>query len=292
MRRSLILFLISLSSASVLTAQEISAIPKEDIINTGRKLYCFEKAYLVANEIMLKQYPGKYYRIGGWVSYRVQDSVRTIFWLKKDSTSIDLTITFDSFPDTMNYVADPKKRTATEEELRLINLHQEALQTMFKNKGKFFSFYNYTSNHLLLFPGETEDQVYVLTISNDKEDLIFGNDYLLVFAKNGKLKSKTKIHEHGYSIDLKQDISKDSSAVETFHEHKGKTPRYITATDICTLLIYNDKINWDKHTVLSPDFACTWNIKKQELQVLIRKSWDKIQEKKMMARKKKSKIME
>lgn len=292
MHRTIILLMIALSGAVILPAQDISTVPKEQIISTGRKLYCFEKAYMIANEVMLRQYPGKYYRIGGSVTYRIQDSVRTIFWLKKDSTSIDLTVTFDSFPDTLNYIADPKKRTASEEELRLINLHQETRQLMNKNKGRFFSFYNYTSNHLVLFPGETEDQVYILTLSNDKEDLIFGNDYLLIFAKNGKLKSKTKIHEHGYSINLQQDIPKDSSAIETFHEHNGKTPLYITATDICTLLIYRDKINWDKHTVLSPDFACTWNIEKQELQVLTRKSWDKIQEKKMMVRKKKSKIME
>ena len=289
MQRFIVLTLISLLSVFCLKAQETSAVPKDEILRTAAYLYRMERARLLSTNVVLKKYPGKFYRLGGSVSFPFHDSVRTIYWLKKDSTSIELTFTFDSIPDSSNYIVDPRKRTAGEEELKLINIHQETMKIMNKNKGHFFSFYNYTSNHLVLISGETEDQVYIMTMSNDKDDLIFGNDYQLIFTKNLKLKSKLKIHENGYSLKLMQDTLKDSSDIETFHTHKESTLAYITATDICVLMLYSDKVNWVKHTVLSDSYACTWNLKKQDLLILTRKSYDKILEKKLKAKRKKIK---
>ena len=60
------------------------------------------------------------------------------------------------------------------------------------------------------------------------------------------------------------------------HTHLPETGDYITATDICTLLLYEKFAKWKQHVVISEDHVCMWDCKTDQLVTLTKKAWDRI----------------
>ncbi len=57
-------------------------------------------------------------------------------------------------------------------------------------------------------------------------------------------------------------------ARSTLHVHLPETGSFITATDVCTLLLYERFAGWDGHTVVSKDYLNFWNCKTNELHIV------------------------
>jgi len=103
--------------------------------------------------------------------------------------------------------------------------------------------------------------------------VILGNDYLLTFDSNNKVKSKQKLHQNIIPVDFKADSVQEAS---TMHTHLPSTGDYMTPTDICTLLLYGEMSQWKQHYTLSQDFISIWDVEKRDLVMLTRKAWEKI----------------
>ena len=102
--------------------------------------------------------------------------------------------------------------------------------------------------------------------------VIIGNDYLLTFDKKNNLIKKKQLHANIISIKY----MKEEDEAVTMHTHIRKTGNFITATDICTLLLYERFAKWKQHIVISEDYVCLWDCKTDKLLTLTKKVWDKI----------------
>ncbi|MFN8251902.1 MAG: hypothetical protein U0V75_08455 [Ferruginibacter sp.] len=60
------------------------------------------------------------------------------------------------------------------------------------------------------------------------------------------------------------------------HTHLGETGDFITATDICTLMLYARFANWQQHMVISENYVSIWDCKQNSLFAITRKAWDRI----------------
>jgi hypothetical protein len=62
------------------------------------------------------------------------------------------------------------------------------------------------------------------------------------------------------------------------HTHLPEEVDFITATDICTLMLYGKSTGWRQHNVVSQKYLNIWNIKTNDLIVLTIEGLKKIDE--------------
>lgn len=62
----------------------------------------------------------------------------------------------------------------------------------------------------------------------------------------------------------------------TMHSHLPETGDYITATDICTLMLYKKIAKWKSHNVISEKYLNNWNCETDTLNVMLMSTLEKI----------------
>jgi hypothetical protein len=128
--------------------------------------------------------------------------------------------------------------------------------------------------NLIPLNDENGKRVYILTGPQKQGIVVFGNDYLLTFDKENKLKQKKRLHKN--IIPIEYGKQGDKLVITTMHSHLPETGDLITATDICTLKLYSKYAGWGQHYVISNQNVSMWDCKKESLFVMTRKAWDKI----------------
>ncbi len=103
--------------------------------------------------------------------------------------------------------------------------------------------------------------------------VIIGNDYLLEYDKMNKLKDKIQIHKSLLQYPYKSD-DPESKLESTYHSHI--VSEYINSTDICTLLLYKNYVEWKQHYVMSKKYVSIFDMEKENLVIITKKAWDKI----------------
>lgn len=104
--------------------------------------------------------------------------------------------------------------------------------------------------------------------------MVIGNDYLLNFDNQNNLTTKKTLHKN--IIPIRQEQQKDVTVFGTMHTHLPETGDYITATDICTLMLYAKFAKWKQHIVISQNYVSIWDCEENRLTVLSREAWEKI----------------
>jgi hypothetical protein len=127
-------------------------------------------------------------------------------------------------------------------------------------------------------------RVYILTGTKVNGVVIFGNDYLVSFNKINDITDIKRLHKNLIAIPYHQ-ASADSSKTEqgAAHSHLPETGDFITATDICTLMLYERFTTWKQYYVLSKNYVSIWDCKKNELSEMTMEAWKKISEDKAIS---------
>jgi hypothetical protein len=60
------------------------------------------------------------------------------------------------------------------------------------------------------------------------------------------------------------------------HSHGPETGDFITATDICTLMLYEKFAKWKKHNVVSKKYLNIWDCETDQLTVITMDALEKI----------------
>ena len=60
------------------------------------------------------------------------------------------------------------------------------------------------------------------------------------------------------------------------HSHLPEYSDIITATDICTTMLYQKSTEWETSYVMSKKYVSIWDCKKNELVIMTREAWEKI----------------
>jgi len=245
---------------------------QDEILAEGFLLYNSERASWLGTDLFMAKFPDKKDKIGGYLSYSDGDKHKCIFYDKDTDPGVLATITFDdSFVvEVANVNTDVRKLNSTEKDLYIIRT--AALAEI--NKDTLFERYENTNFNLIPMIIKEQKKVYILTGPENNGVLLFGNDYLITFDKKNTVKTKKRLHNNLIVLEY----GKEENQISSIHSHNEKTGDLITATDICTLLLYGPYTPWKTHYVISKGNVSIWDIQKEELIVMTRKAWDRMNE--------------
>ena len=147
------------------------------------------------------------------------------------------------------------------------------MEVVYSDKKNFFSFYKNTSYNLIPLITSDERRVFIITGPGTEGTVIIGNDYLLKFNTKNKFKKKEKIHNSMLQFPYKSKDPKDTLS-STYHSHVLSD--CISSTDICTLLLYKDFVEWKQQYVVSKKYVSIFDLRREILVILTRKAWDRI----------------
>ncbi|OAD92325.1 hypothetical protein A7A78_08805 [Aequorivita soesokkakensis] len=247
----------------------------EKILNEGKLLYRLEKGSWYGTDDMLARFKTKRDSVGGYLSYETADkNINTIFFSRFDNDRILIRYAFDSMPKPQPIKIDTINQKATELEKNLIKIRQDAKERAFSEKDTFFSFYENTLYNFIPVITDKERNVFILTGTNALKAVLIGNDYKLSYNRKFEFERKEKIHNSILQFPFASEEEDEEKTITTFHSHV--ITEYISSTDICTLLLYKDFVDWNQHIVISEKEVSIFDLEKESLFTMKREAWEKI----------------
>lgn len=285
MNRTLTLFLI-LFSLSIF-GQKNPTDEAQPIVAEGKLLYKSELASWYGTDLFLENYKERE-NIGGYFSYTDNDIAKCVFFSKAENPKVIGTISFDNTYSIETAKTDLTEREFTPTENELYQIRKIALDELNTNTDGLFKFYQNTSPNIIPLINGEEKKVYILTGPKVSGVVIFGNDYLLTFDKNNKLVTKKQLHKN--IIPIEYGNEEDGNVIEdAMHNHLPETGDFITATDICTIMLYEKFAKWKTHNVVSKKYLNIWDCETDQLTVIPMSTVKKINKNQEKRNKKKEK---
>lgn len=271
MQKTLFLILFALLSLSIFSQksvdQQIESIKKE-----GVKLYKSEMASWYGTDIFIEQYQNKE-NIGGYLSYSEKDKNICIFYSNSNKPKVIGTIAFDDSFDITKANIDLTERAFNNTENQLYILRKKAQDIIYNDETSFFQHYENTKFNLIPLIEKEVSKVYLLTGPSISNVVVFGNDYLLTFNKQNELIDKKALHKNIIPIEFGEEGENIES---TMHSHLPETGDLMTATDICTLMLYGKFTSWKKHLVVSENYLNIWNMADDSYHIMTMDAVNKI----------------
>jgi len=241
----------------------------------GKQMYKLEKASWYSTDHFLATYPDKIDSIGGYLSYLGEnDYVYSIFFSRNDNYSILARYKFENTPNSVPVSVDTENTIAFENERNLIAIRQDAYKKLVESSDNFFQYYENTSYNFIPIISKSERAVYILTAPRENGYVLIGNDYKLSYNKKNEMVKKKKLHNSLITLPYSDS---ESEITTTMHSHVISD--IIDPTDICTLLLYKEFVDWNQHIVISKDYVSIFEMDKETLLILTRKVWDKMYKK-------------
>lgn len=263
---------------TLIASSEINLIKEtEPIVAEGKLLYKSEMASWRGTDLFIENYKDRD-NIGGYFSYTEAEITKCIFFSSSEKPIVIGTITFDSTFNTNTAKIDLKERSFSEKENDLYDIRKIALNELTTNTDDFFKFYENTNPNIIPLIKGKEKKVYILTGPQISGVVIFGNDYLLTFNKKNKLTEKKELHKNIIPVEYGESSEEGKDIVGAMHSHQAETGYFITATDICTLMLYGKIAGWKTHNVVSKKYLNIWNCETEELTVIPMSTLEKINE--------------
>jgi len=94
---------------------------------------------------------------------------------------------------------------------------------------------------------------------------VYGNDYLISFDKKNELKSAKRLHKSALFFDYGDN---EKTTVSSMHTHLPEFSEIMTATDICTTMLYQKFTQWESVQVVSEKYLSNWDCETQTLSVV------------------------
>jgi len=237
----------------------------QPIVAEGKLLYKSEISSWYGTDLFLENYKLRE-NIGGYFSYTGDDISKCIFFSKSDNPKVIGTILFDSTYNVKTAKAELTEREFTTYENDLYSIREIALSQV--NSDTLFKTYKNTNLNFIPLINGNEKKVYILTGPQQNGVVIFGNDYLLTFDKNNKPLLKKQLHKNIIPIYYGGKEEEGKQIEGAMHSHLPETGEFITATDICTLMLYEKFAKWKTHNVVSKKYLNIWNCETDRLTVI------------------------
>ncbi|HEX8574964.1 MAG TPA: hypothetical protein VF677_01585 [Flavobacterium sp.] len=237
----------------------------QSIVTEGKLLYKSEIASWYGTDLFLESYKQRE-NVGGYFSYTDNEVPKCIFFSKTENPRVIGTISFDTTYNVKTAKIDLTERDFTKIENDLYEIRKLALFEI--QSDTLFKTYNNTKLNLIPLINENRKRVYILTGPKNNGVVVFGNDYLLTFNKENKLTLKKQLHKNIIPIEYGAKVEEGNEVEATIHSHLPETGDFITATDICTLMLYEKFAKWKTHHVVSKRYLNVWNCKTDELNII------------------------
>ncbi|MBC7440424.1 MAG: hypothetical protein H7250_10645 [Flavobacterium sp.] len=243
------------------------------IVEEGKNLYKSEMASWYGTDLFLDKYKEKE-KIGGYLSYTENEISKCIFFSKTEIPKVIGTMSFDETFNLQTAKTELEERELNQTELHLYQIRKITLKTI--NSDTIFKQFKDTNLNLIPLISNGEKKVYVLTGPQKNGVIIFGNDYLLKFDKNNNLLDRKRLHKNIIWTEFGQKMEDGKEIVAGTHTHLPETGDFITATDICTLMLYEKSTKWQQYYVYSKNYMSIWDCEKNQLTPISMKAIKKI----------------
>ncbi|MBS1743765.1 MAG: hypothetical protein JST81_12090 [Bacteroidetes bacterium] len=250
-------------------AQENPTLLAQPIVAEGKRLYASEMASWYGTDLFVAAYKNRE-NIGGYFSYTIGDTSKCIFFSRAENPVVIGTIGFDSTYNVAKAKLSIAERNFTSLENDLYTIRKIALEAIVKDT--LFKRYRNTNLNLIPLIYNNEKKLYVLTGPEQSGVVIFGNDYVIEFDAQNKIVSKKQLHRNLIPIEYGAVQKDGEEVVGAAHSHLPETGDFITATDICTLMLYEKIAKWKQHNVISAKYLNIWNCETNQLVVVPRDS--------------------
>ncbi len=249
MKKILLLIITSLIS-SVLLAQTIEMSETElktkldSVLTEAQLLYKYEKAAWISTDLATGNRAVKK-DFGGFFAYEEQGEIRVII-LGKNQKNCIAEYSFESDFNKPKSVKT-ENRELTNQEKTLLEVKEKIVENL-SDKQYEVTIPDGFSPNLILLPFDEKYKLYIIMGTSQRDVIPFGNDYLFIADKNGKIENWQKFHSRlipGYTK------FEGNKVTELTHSHLRTTP-LITATDICTFMLYAPLYEIDAFSVYSP----------------------------------------
>ncbi|WP_158825849.1 hypothetical protein [Mucilaginibacter lacusdianchii] len=236
----------------------------------GEMLYRSEWASGHSTQIFASGFGGKKLLSGGYFSYETKKGIATVFFSKDEYPVVIATVKFNHGLDSSIYKIDTTTRKFTEIEKDFYTIRSKAEQTVLNDT--LFKFYQNISLNLVPVIRNGAKKVYVITAQTAPDEVLLGNDYLIIFNKDNNIIKKTKLHNNLIPLGAggKEAIKASS------HLHLGETSPFITATDICAFKLWKPRTTWVISFIVSTGYVSAWHFRDEYLEILTQAEWKKV----------------
>jgi hypothetical protein len=121
-------------------------------------------------------------------------------------------------------------------------------------------------------------EFYGIAGSKSSNKIAFGGDFFMEYdlTLENKINKWDLIHRNIIPYDFSELKDKLSLIDNLYHNHKGSTGDFITATDLCTMLLYKDFIPTNKFAVKSKHYYSEFNNETLDLNIYTNKFLSKV----------------
>ncbi len=240
MKRQFLLFTAVLFCGTVFAQKNYTddqlKIITDSILKEGELLYKLEKSAWWMTDFA-KEEKKIANSNGGYFSYASNDTIKCIIYNKKRTKVIAEAGFIDAFskPEYVN----TESRDATEFERKSFDIRSKIIDSLVNPIYELEVRKNFSYNAILI-PQDNGYRFYLILGSNVGRVIPFGGDYLFNSDNNGVITSFCKIHPKLIATSTRGVNGEFQDTIS--HSHGAEIP-FITATDICTFLLYGKMYN-------------------------------------------------
>ena len=246
----------------------------DSIETEGKTLYRSEWASWYGTDIFTAKCADRRARIGGYISYETKAGLYNVFYTKGESPVVLGTIFFGNDFNPEKYTLDTTARGLSTAEKEYYDIRTAAIKRV--GTDTVFKYYKNSSLNPVPIIHNGIKRVYVLTGPNINGVVLCGNDYQIDFNKNNEVASVKKLHNSLIAIKSGKETDSTKITLSSMHSHVEGKDRFITATDICTTMLYHHLTTWNTMVVVSKDYVSNWDCNKNSLVILTTEAWSKI----------------
>lgn len=264
-------FVLSIATAFAQKKEQVNLARLEgEIMEEGRRLYNLETAQMLGMRIFTTQLGKLADSAEGYFPYKDGSVYKCVFFDHHFDAQVLATITFDSTFSTKGTIVNTFNRPMNWKERDIYAIRLHALDDIRRDTA-FYQMYSATEMKLLPMVDGNSRKLYVMTKSLDANIITFGNDYLLEFNTMNFLTDKKALHKGLITAELPYGVLNPENVEATHKEQQD----YMTATDVCTIMMNYKQANWQHYVGKGAQFVTIWYGDTNELQIVPRKKWDK-----------------
>lgn len=214
----------------------------DSIIEESNILYRYETASWNFTDMLLAK-PDILKTIGNYLTYQQGDTIKCIVVDNQSQCSYEASFLTDSAPCSESTVS----RSLSAYEKQLISIRGTIRSALEDNKKYPIVSYKDFPLNWILIPFAGGYKFYAISGTSKSRVIPFGNDYLFISDKEGRIQSWKKFHSRLIPVEATDDMPIVSMPV---HSHLRQEP-FISATDICTFRLYYNQTGSTKFAVYS-----------------------------------------
>jgi len=244
------------------TYEEIN-IKLDSIMNEANLLYKYEKSAWISTDLAHENSNIRK-KIGGFLTYKANDTIKTIIFNKERNKCIAEYVFIDDFKKPNKEIFVERNFTRTEQNLQ--KTKEIIFEQLSDEKFEVGVPEGFNLNPILI-PENEKYKLYLITGTSQSNIIPFGNDYLFQTDENGKIESWKKFHSR--LIPTYTTAPNGEKITETTHSHLRTNP-FISATDICTFKLYGKLYDLNEFSIYSSVLGIylKYNITKDKVEII------------------------